>query len=204
MVTPTQHTGVQFQEPSFETPVVVGQQQAPVGSLWTWAGTAGIVANGGMTGLPNAPDGVQAAYITGSSASFLQAVNFDADGMYTLTFQDSQLVGASGSSKGKFTVQLDGANLGQFVPNSSSYGPDGITNPFLITAGSHTFTFIGSSNTSLIDAIQLTFISIPVNDQICMILDEMVGHIVSAGLAGSNIHTQHLQRAATIKDLLGS
>jgi len=204
-------TAAVFQEPSFETPIVVGQQQAPAGSLWTWADTAGIVANGGMAGLPNAPDGVQAAYITGNLASFIQVVNFDADGLYTLTFQDSQLIGASGSSKGKFTVRLDGASLGTFMPNSAPYGSDGITDPFLVRAGPHEFRFMGaSSGTSLIDAIQLTFIAAPpamvppsTADQVSAILDEMVGHIVAGGLAGSNIHLRQLELAADIKTLLG-
>ncbi len=142
--------------------VVVGAgkfQYRPTGSAWTFAGSAGISANGsGFTsGNPAAPQGTQVAFIQGTG-SFTQSVGGWAAGTYTISFDGAQR-GNFGTSVENFEVLVDGYVVGTFKPTGTSYQTY-TTAPFTVTAGAHTIEFLGldtagGDNTAFLDAVSV-------------------------------------------------
>jgi hypothetical protein len=154
--------------------VAAGLPGLPPGSGWTFAGTAGIAANGsnfGVTGATNGNhDGTtstsgQAAFIQGYAFapynfpvnSISQTFGGFANGIASVTFSLEQ---RPGGGNNPINVQLDGHNLGTYLANSSS-SFNTITTPFVaVAAGSHTLSFIstnnrGGDNTQFIDNVRV-------------------------------------------------
>ena len=148
-----------FADAGFEQ-VAVGAGQfryRPAGSPWTFAGSAGISANGsGFTaGNPPAPEGAQVAFLQ-RTGSFSQSVAGWAAGSYVLTFDAAQR-GNSGTSRQDFRVLVDGVAVGTFTPSGTSY-QSFTTAAFTVAAGAHTIAFqglnsAGGDNTAFIDAM---------------------------------------------------
>jgi len=132
---------------------------------WAFTGTAGVVANGNTTlNPPTAPDGTNAAYITGAGG-FSQTVNIPASEYVDINFN-----AAYTGSGDTFNVYLDNTLLGSFTPNTSTlfhrdftttYDDfaglvDIHTNDLLIAAGNHTIKVVGTgSGTSFIDQVHV-------------------------------------------------
>src|SRR5262249_31865357 len=59
-----------FSDPGFETPYVAAGSYAydPTGSPWTFTGQAGLVSNSSAFGNPQAPEGLQAAFVQGTGS----------------------------------------------------------------------------------------------------------------------------------------
>lgn len=150
----------------FETPAVgSGNYQAtPGGASWSFAGSAGVSANGSAftAGNPVAPQGTQVAYVQ-TTGSFSQSVTFAA-GTYSLNFRAAQR-GNWGTSREDIRVFVDGAAVGTFTPAGTAYSAF-TTSAFTLAAGNHTLKFeglntVGGDNTALIDLVSITRITVP-------------------------------------------
>jgi hypothetical protein len=129
----------------------------PTGTAWSFAGTAGVAANGsGFTdGNPPAPEGAQVAFLQ-ETGSFSQRVADWAAGSYVITFDAAQ---RGGRSHQNFEVLVDGTVVGTFKPTGTSYQTY-TTAAFTLTAGAHTIEFLGlntagGDNTALLDAVSV-------------------------------------------------
>ena len=81
-------------------------------------------------------------------------------GTYQLSFYAAQR-GDNNAASQNFQVLIDGAVVGSFTPGSSTYQAF-TTNPFTVTAGSHTIQFLGidsagGDSTVLIDRVRASF-----------------------------------------------
>ncbi len=136
-------TSVPVPDGGFESPVVgmASFQYDPSGSSWTFVGHAGISGNGsGFTsGTPNAPQGVQVAFLqnTGSASQF---ISFQ-PGTYMVSFEAAQRENIS--SNQTVEVLVDGSVVGSITPNGTSYASYSTPGFAITTAGLHTLTFEG-------------------------------------------------------------
>jgi len=144
----------------FELPVLGagGYQYAPSGACWTFATGGGISGNGsGFTGgNPGAPEG--RAFIQGAGTLQQTIGGFQAGTAYAVTFAAAQR-GNYGTSVEDFQVLLDGALLGTFKPDGTSYAYYS-TGAFTAASGMHTLKFVGldtagGDNTAFIDNVHL-------------------------------------------------
>jgi hypothetical protein len=156
-----------FADAGFEQPSVgAGQfQYQPTGSPWTFTAGAGISANdsGFTAGNPPAPQGTQVAFLQGTG-SFSQSVTGWPAGSYAITFEAAQR-GNHQTSHQEIQVLVDNALVGTYVPSGTSYQSI-TTNPFPITAGTHTITFQGlnlggGDNTAFVDAVTVAMVGVP-------------------------------------------
>jgi hypothetical protein len=145
---------------SFEVPALAAKtfQYAPSGSPWQFAAGAGVCSNGSAFGNPNAPDGIQAAFIQGSG-SMTESVNLDA-GTYTLSFLAAQRTGPYQAHYQELQVLVDGLSAGTVTPISSDYAAYESAN-FTVTAGTHSIEFLGinplgGDNTAFVDEVALS------------------------------------------------
>jgi len=148
----------------FETPNKgTGFQFNPSGTPWTFSGASpsgsGVAGNGSAltSSNPNAPEGTQVGFIEETGSISQQSVPFTA-GTYTINFQAAQrALGGGPSDTQNFEVMVDTTVVGTFTPSSTSYASYS-TNPFPVTAGAHTITFVGldtngGDNTAFIDQV---------------------------------------------------
>jgi subtilase family serine protease len=131
----------------------------PTGTAWSFAGSAGVSANGsGFTsGNPSAPEGAQVGVLQGIG-SVSQSVAGWAGGSYVITFDAAQR--GNNGSKQDFEVLVDGNVVSTFTPSGASYQAYSTTS-FTVAAGPHTITFegldsAGGDNTALIDAVAIS------------------------------------------------
>jgi hypothetical protein len=134
-------------------------QYDPTGSAWTFAGTAGVSANGsGFTAAnPAALQGSRVAFLQ-ETGSFSQSVAGWAAGSYVITFDAAQRRNNQ-ASRQDFKVLVDGAVVGNFTPSSTAY-QGYVTTAFTVAPGAHTITFqgldsAGGDNTALIDDVSV-------------------------------------------------
>jgi hypothetical protein len=147
-----------FEQPSAGPPGQWGSWvYGPTGSAWSFAGGAGLTANGsGFTsGNPAAPEGSQVAFLQGAGQVSQSADGWSA-GRYVLQFRAAQRANMPGNSQ-DFQALVDGQVVGTFRPSTVIYGTYS-TAPFSLGAGSHTFTFRsldsdGGDNTAFLDAV---------------------------------------------------
>ena len=133
----------------------------PTGTAWTFAGNAGVSANGsGFTAgnLPT-PQGAQVAFLQ-ETGSFSQSVAGWAAGSYVITFDAAQRRNYQASHQ-DFKVLVDGAVVGAFTPSGTAY-QGYITAAFTVAAGVHTIAFqgldtAGGDNTAFIDDVSVHF-----------------------------------------------
>jgi hypothetical protein len=154
----------------FESIVVANgsYQVDPVGSPWTFQGSAGLTGNGSLftIGNPNAPQGSQVAYVQ-ALGSISQSVVFPA-GTYVITFDAAQRgnVKAGGQT---FQVLLDGSVIGSFNNIAGTAYSSQATSTFTVTAGSHTLLIRGTDlhsgdNTIFLDQFAVTSEATNLND----------------------------------------
>ena len=139
----------------------------PTGTAWSFAGAAGVSANGsGFTsGNPAAPEGAQVGFVQ-TTGSLSQSVAGWAGGSYVITFDAAQR-GNNGGSDQNFEVLVDGNVVSTFTPSGTSY-QNYSTAAFTVAAGSQTITIqgldsAGGDNTAFVDAVavEVTKASVP-------------------------------------------
>ncbi len=187
---------------SFETPSVGTYQYNPTGSSWTFNGSSGLAANGSAFNNANAPDGTQVAFIQ-TTGSISQSIDFPADGTYVLNFESAFRNAQNGVND--FEVQVDGNTVGTFTPTTFASYLSYSTNPFTVTAGSHTVEFLGlddggGDRTSFVDNVSITERSanniLPATSAVTVAADGTLN------LAGNNQTIGSLAGAGTV--LLGA
>ena len=153
--------GAGFEQPNVGPPNVFGSfVYDPTGSGWTFAGSAGITANGtNFTGTIATPGGGQVAFLQ-KQGSFSQIVDGWAAGTYQLSFQAVQRAGNNQDVQ----VLVDNTVVGIFQPTGNGY-QNCQTAPFSVKAGSHTITFQGldhatGDNTAFIDTVSVTQVTL--------------------------------------------
>lgn len=144
----------------FETPEIGAGtfDYSPSGGLWTFGGTSsGIVANGSAFSNPNAPQGVQAAFVQ-KTGTISQAISGFIPGVgYTLSFSAAERPNNAQS----WNVTINGAVIASFNPGSSATTYTNYLANFTATATTQTVTFVGTDliggdNTIFIDNVLIT------------------------------------------------
>ena len=132
---------------SFETPSTSSYIYRPTGGSWTFAVSSGIQHNGSAWGAPNAPDGVQTAFLqdgtTGGNGTISQSINLPSSGTYTVSFQAALRAYQTSPTRMSFKVTFDSTVVGSFSPASRSFSSF-TTTPISLTAGYHTLSFVGT------------------------------------------------------------
>jgi hypothetical protein len=152
----------------FETPVV-GEgyyQYDPTGAIWTFLNAAGISGNdSGYTWQnPNAPEGVQVAFLQGPGSSISQTMLFSA-GTYAVVFSAAETAGYYYPQT--FSVALDGNVIGSFAPPETAINyADYATSAFTVTNGNHPLAFLGTDlnndySTVFIDDVRVDELFVP-------------------------------------------
>lgn len=147
----------------FETPAQAANEftYAPSGSSWTFGSSAGIARNGSPWFVNAAPEGVQAAFVQGTTAgaSLSRVFSFPNTGSYVIRF--SMVRRNASLPANDIAVQMDGATL-RAITNTEQ--PDDVWRTFLVpyqctVAGNHTLAFLGMRSggdyASAIDAVQI-------------------------------------------------
>jgi len=136
---------------SFEAPALTAgtYQFTPTGATWTFAGDGGIASNGSGYGNPNAPDGVQVAFLQGFTGQTLGSmtvpVSFSATGSYTISFQAAE----RGTNVQPIKVTVDGTQVGSNItPTSSAFANYTSASFTISTTGNHTIGLTATTNTS--------------------------------------------------------
>jgi hypothetical protein len=151
----------QANDPGFERPFVGtgpgAYQYHPTDSPWTFGSGSGVAGNGSdfTSGNPDAPQGTQVAFLQGYGGSISQAVNLAA-GTYSIRFSAAQRVNSQASQQ-SVQVVVDGVDVGDFAPAGPDYAAYS-TNNFLVSAGPHTISFVGTDpdgqdNTAFLDQV---------------------------------------------------
>lgn len=152
--------------PGFETPSTATFQYNPADASWSFSPQAGssgsgVARNASLftTGNPNAPEGVQVAFLQ-STGSVTQTVTGLVPGMrYHLLFSAAQrAVHVNGGQT--WNVTLDGTSVASFKPGATATAYTGYAASFTATAASHAIAFVGTNtnggdNTVFIDDIRL-------------------------------------------------
>src|SRR5262249_14758299 len=147
-------------DPDFEIPALAPGTfaYAPAGSSWSFAGTAGLAANGsGFTaGQPPAPSRRPGLFLQ-DFGSASQPIDLAA-GTYAVSFRAADR--ANFPSSQTYSVLFDGTVVGAFGGlTGTAYGLQ-VTGRFTAEAGMHTLTFRGTNlnggeNTIFIDQVAL-------------------------------------------------
>jgi hypothetical protein len=151
----------------FETPNVSSYQYNPSGGSWTFnaqsgANGSGITANNSLftTGNPNAPQGIQVAFLQGTG-SIAQAVSGFVPGLkYKVTFAAAQRATYQNGGQ-TWSLKIDNTVLGSFSSAVGATNYVDCTTNFTASATTHTVAFVGtdlhgSDNTVFLDNVRLT------------------------------------------------
>jgi hypothetical protein len=151
----------------FETPAVGSYQYNPSGASWTFtaqsgANGSGIAANGSaFTSLnPNAPQGVQVAFLQGAASVSQTIPGFISGVNYMMTFAAAQRNYQQNGGQ-TWNVTVDGTVVGSFAPPRVATNYADYTANFTATAASHTLAFAGTDahggdNTVFLDNVRIT------------------------------------------------
>jgi len=143
----------------FETPAVSNYQYNPTGGDWTFSSGSGVQKNGSDWGAATAPEGVQTCFLQNDNASITQTLNFTGSDYYTVSFQAARRFAQAQTIE----VYIDTSLIGTFTPTSNAFVAF-TTNSVLITSGTHTLKFQGTTagdQTAFVDAVSLDIGSAP-------------------------------------------
>ncbi len=154
----------------FETPVISTYQYNPSGGSWTFtaqsgANGSGISANGSAfnSSNPNAPQGVQVAFVQGAGTISQTFTGLLAGAVYQITFSAAQRNNIYGQQTGQtWQLQVDGTTIGTYAPSESAQSYANYTATFTASAASsHTIAFVGTDanggdNTIFLDNVRLS------------------------------------------------
>ncbi len=146
----------------FEVPATNGYVYNPTGGGWTFAVSAGIQQNGSAFGAPNAPDGVQTAFLQdgtiGGNGTIFHSIYLASSGTYTVSFLAALRAYQTSPTPMSFQVTFDSTVVGTFSPTSTNFSSF-TTNPISLSAGFHTLSFVGTGaapdTTDFIDSVTL-------------------------------------------------
>ena len=151
----------------FETPSISTYQYNPSGGSWTFtalsgANGSGITANNSLftTGNPNAPQGIQSAFLQGLGSISQTLSGFVPGLKYNLTFAAAQRATYENGGQ-TWNVKIDNTVIGSYSPAPSATSYANFTTNFTASAATHTLAFVGTDlhgndNTVFLDNIQLT------------------------------------------------
>jgi hypothetical protein len=140
---------------------------APTGAFWTFSGTngngSGIVANGSGFSNPNAPEGVQAAFVQSNGVISQVLSGFIPGTNYQVDFLAAQRPGGSQHGGESWNVTIDGTVIGSFNPGAEATSFTPYTTSFTASAPTHTLAFVGTDlatgdNTVFLDDVQVTMV----------------------------------------------
>lgn len=141
----------------FESPVLgSGHLYNPTGGGgWTFNGESGIISNGSAFSAPNAPEGVQAAFVQRNGSVLQTFGGFTPGVSYTITYLAAQ----RGGNNQTWNTVIDGTVIKANTLASNSYAVR--TAAFTATAAYHTLSFVGTNlnggdNTIFIDDVQIS------------------------------------------------
>jgi hypothetical protein len=151
----------------FETPALGTYQYNPSGAGWTFTAQsgnngAGITPNGTLfnSSNPNAPEGVQVAFLQGISAISQAISGFVPGARYAVAFAAAQRAGPYQQSRQTWDFKVDNTVIASYDPpaTATSY-VDYVTN-FTATAATHTLAFVGTDlpggdNTVFLDNVRI-------------------------------------------------
>jgi alpha-L-rhamnosidase len=152
----------------FEMPQVSTFQYNPAGGGWTFTAQSGnngsgITPNGTLfnSSNPNAPEGVQVAFLQSIAAISQAIAGFVPGANYAVTFSAAQRAGQFQQSRQTWDLNMDGSTIASYSPPASSTNYTDYTANFTATAGTHTLAFVGSNlldgdNTVFLDNVRIT------------------------------------------------
>ena len=146
----------------FEAPKIGSGYYAynPSGGFWTFSGSSGngsgIIANGSGFSNPNAPEGVQAAFVQSNGVISQVLSGFTPGATYTITYAAAQRPGSNGGES--WNVLIDGTVIQTNSPGGTGYVD--YTATFPATAATHTLSFVGTDlaggdNTVFLDNVRI-------------------------------------------------
>lgn len=164
---------------SFELPSLGGGnfQYNPSGASWTFAGASpsgsGIVANGSGFGNPNAPDGVQAAFVQEYGSVSKTISGFVPGTTYAVNYSAAQRSGGNQHGGESWNVKIDNTVIQSNSPGATSYAA--YTAMFVATAATHTLSFVGTDlaggdNTVFLDNVSIIATLKPVTPAVSLTL----------------------------------
>jgi len=149
----------------FEIPVVSDYVYAPTGGYWTFNGASpsgsGLIANGSGFSNPNAPEGVQAAFVQAHGIVSQVISGFIPGTNYTITFSAAQRPPGNQNGGESWNVTIDGAVIQSFNPGAAATSYVDYSATFSATAVAHTLGFVGTDlatgdNTVFIDNVRFS------------------------------------------------
>jgi hypothetical protein len=157
---------VNIANPGFETPAIPSFLYNPSGGSWTFSGASGngsgaAANNSGFTQAnPNAPEGVQVAFLQGSSIISQALSGFVRGKTYVISFSGAQRTRATQLGQ-TWDVRIDGMTIGSFAPPQSAANYADYTVAFTASATTHTLAFVGTNmnggdNTVFLDDVRIT------------------------------------------------
>jgi hypothetical protein len=151
----------------FETPSIGTFQYNPSGGSWTFmaqsgANGSGITANNSLftTGNPNAPQGIQSAFLQGLG-SISQAISGFVPGLkYTVTFAAAQRATFQHGGQ-TWSLKVDNTVIRNFSTLVTATNYADFTTNFTATAAIHTLAFVGTDllggdNSVFLDNVRIT------------------------------------------------
>ncbi len=137
----------------FETPSISSYEYGPPGASWTFVALSGvngsgISANGSAftSGNPNAPQGVQVAFLQGTSTITQTFTGLVTGAIYQITFAAAQRNNIYGAQTGQtWQLSMDGTTIGSYAPPESAQSYSNYTAIFTASsATNHTIVFVGT------------------------------------------------------------
>lgn len=150
----------------FETPSTGTYQYNQSGGSWTFTGQSGnngsgVTANNSLfsTGNPAAPQGLQCAFLQGTSTISQAISGFMPGAKYSVTFAAAQRATFQHGGQ-TWSLKLDGAVLGNYSTAASATNYADYTTNFTASATTHTLTFagtdlLGGDNTVFLDNVRI-------------------------------------------------
>ncbi len=149
-----------FGNAGFESPTTTTYIYNPTGGIWTFNTGSGVQRNGSAWNAVTAPQGVQTAFIQGSSGtlgSISQSLNLAA-GTYTISFKAARRT----NQIQPLRFSVDGVQVGALLTPTSNSFNNITTVQFTVTAGTHTIAFAATDSTgdksTFIDDVTITSI----------------------------------------------
>jgi hypothetical protein len=150
---------------SFEVPNIGSGNYVynPSGGFWTFNGASpngsGIVGNGSAFSNPNAPDGVQAAFVQSYGTISQTLSGFVPGTTYQVRYYAAQRPGYSEA----WNVMIDNKVIDSFNPGASATSYTLYTAIFVASAATHTLSLVGTdlagnSDAVFIDDVQVTIV----------------------------------------------
>ena len=166
--TPMNATAALIPNFGFEVPSISAYQYAPSGASWSFTALSGssgsgITANGSAftSGNPNAPQGVQVAFLQGTATISQTLAGLIAGAIYQVTFAAAQRNNIYGLQMGQtWQVQVNGTPIGAYAPPESSQSYVNYSASFIAATSSPVLSFVGGDanggdNTIFLDNVQL-------------------------------------------------